>query len=117
MAKFDVAATFASYNLASLEEVAADLNKMIAAKQEEERNTLLAKLAEIAGKKGFKLEDLLPQPVRKRAIVAPKYRDPATKATWTGRGRTPPWMPASKDKWDSMRIPESEAAAVAAVLQ
>lgn len=27
-----------------------------------------------------------------RGSVAPKYRDPATGATWAGRGRTPKWM-------------------------
>ena len=27
-----------------------------------------------------------------RATVAPKYRDPATGATWTGRGREPVWI-------------------------
>ena len=29
--------------------------------------------------------------------VAPKYRDPATGATWTGRGRPPRWI-ADKDQ-------------------
>ncbi len=28
----------------------------------------------------------------RRATVAPKYRDPATGKTWTGRGKTPGWM-------------------------
>ena len=28
----------------------------------------------------------------KRMTVAPKYRDPATGKTWTGRGKTPGWM-------------------------
>lgn len=28
------------------------------------------------------------------ATVAPKYRDPETGATWTGRGRPPVWMAA-----------------------
>ena len=27
-----------------------------------------------------------------RARVAPKYRDPATGQTWTGRGRAPKWL-------------------------
>ena len=27
-----------------------------------------------------------------RAAVAPKYRDPATGATWTGRGKAPKWI-------------------------
>ncbi len=32
-----------------------------------------------------------------RGKVAPKYRDPATGNTWTGRGRTPLWL-AGHDK-------------------
>jgi len=27
-----------------------------------------------------------------RGSVAPKYRDPATGATWTGRGKAPKWI-------------------------
>lgn len=27
-----------------------------------------------------------------RAVVAAKYRDPATGATWTGRGKAPKWL-------------------------
>lgn len=27
-----------------------------------------------------------------RSTVAPKYRDPATGATWTGRGKPPKWI-------------------------
>lgn len=29
-----------------------------------------------------------------KSTVAPKYRDPETGATWTGRGRAPVWMAA-----------------------
>ncbi len=29
-----------------------------------------------------------------KSSVPPKYRDPATGATWTGRGRAPVWMAA-----------------------
>ena len=28
----------------------------------------------------------------KGGVVAPKYRDPATGATWTGRGKAPLWI-------------------------
>ena len=33
-------------------------------------------------------------PAKKKsgAVAAPKYRDPATGATWTGRGRPPRWL-------------------------
>lgn len=30
----------------------------------------------------------------KRTTVAPKYRDPASGKTWTGRGKTPAWLAA-----------------------
>ncbi len=32
-----------------------------------------------------------------RGTVAPKYRDPATGATWTGRGKPPKWI-ADEDR-------------------
>lgn len=28
----------------------------------------------------------------RRSVVAPKYRDPSSGATWSGRGRMPRWM-------------------------
>lgn len=31
----------------------------------------------------------------KRSVVAPKYRDAATGATWTGRGKQPKWLAAA----------------------
>lgn len=35
----------------------------------------------------------------KRASVAPKYRDPKTGATWSGRGRAPAWIGKNRDKF------------------
>ncbi len=34
-------------------------------------------------------------PKDKRSVVAPKYRDSATGATWTGRGKQPKWLAAA----------------------
>lgn len=31
-----------------------------------------------------------------RAPVPPKYRDPVTKKTWSGRGKTPKWFSAKE---------------------
>ncbi len=33
----------------------------------------------------------------RRSVVAPKYRDPASGATWSGRGRMPRWMAEAVD--------------------
>lgn len=38
----------------------------------------------------------------RRASVAPKFRDPVTGTTWSGRGRTPSWL-EGKDK-DSFKV-------------
>ena len=35
------------------------------------------------------------RPADARKKVAPKYRDPATGSTWTGRGLKPRWVPAA----------------------
>lgn len=32
------------------------------------------------------------KPMREKVSVAPKYRDPATGQTWTGRGKPPTWI-------------------------
>jgi DNA-binding protein H-NS len=46
---------------------------------------------------GLTAADLVVASSRKNGVkagskVAPKYRDPATGATWTGRGLKPKWM-------------------------
>ena len=33
-----------------------------------------------------------------RAPVAPKYRDPKTGATWSGRGKAPQWIAGAKNR-------------------
>jgi DNA-binding protein H-NS len=33
--------------------------------------------------------------IDKRSVVAPKYRDPSTNTTWTGRGKQPKWLSAA----------------------
>lgn len=33
-----------------------------------------------------------------KQTVPPKYRDPATGQTWTGRGRTPRWLTAAEEQ-------------------
>ncbi|TES62187.1 H-NS histone family protein [Burkholderia cepacia] len=35
---------------------------------------------------------------RPKADAAPKYRDPKTGATWTGRGRAPAWIVEAKNR-------------------
>jgi DNA-binding protein H-NS len=41
---------------------------------------------------------------KERASLPPKYMDPKTGATWTGRGRAPGWLGRNRDKF---LIPEA----------
>jgi DNA-binding protein H-NS len=41
---------------------------------------------------GLTVNDISPRGPKAGQTVAPKYRDPATGATWTGRGKPPRWL-------------------------
>ena len=68
----------------------------------EEVAEVKAKLAELAEKSGFGLDELFGKGRRGKngkGTVAAKYRNPADAAqTWTGRGRMPLWIKALTDK-------------------
>lgn len=54
-----------------------------------------SRIREIMQASGIAVEDLQvdKKKVEKaRSSVAPKYKDPATGKTWTGRGRAPAWL-------------------------
>lgn len=51
-----------------------------------------------------------PSDLKPRAIVAPKYRDPQTGQTWTGRGKPPLWI-ADKNRDDFLIEKQEELAA------
>ncbi|MFJ1260554.1 H-NS family nucleoid-associated regulatory protein [Cupriavidus sp. CuC1] len=38
-------------------------------------------------------------PAKPKASLPPKYQDPKTGATWTGRGRAPAWLGKNRDKF------------------
>jgi DNA-binding protein H-NS len=50
-----------------------------------------------------------------RAAAAPKYRDPTTGVTWSGRGRTPVWLASyiaagkSKEEFAIVNAPAAQA--------
>jgi len=45
-----------------------------------------------------------------KAVAAPKYRDPATGKTWTGRGKPPNWIAGAKDRGQFLIADEGIAA-------
>lgn len=75
----------------------AALEQQIAAAREAEVTEAIHQVRTLVESLGLTHEDVFP-PARKRrttGLVAPRYQDPATGHTWTGRGKPPVWI---KDK-------------------
>jgi len=76
-----------------------EIEKQIAEIRAAEQAEALAKVRNLIRLHNISLTDVFE---RKAAIkpaarkVAPKYRDPDTGTTWTGRGRSPAWFDASR---------------------
>jgi len=84
-------------------ELKSRIEKMIEARIKREREALLRKLDAIRGYEAMTAKSVNGAPhvnggngkKKRRAKPAPKYRDPITGATWTGRGMHPRWMRAA----------------------
>lgn len=71
------------------------LEQQLAAAHAAELKTVIAQTRQIVVEYGLTAEDLgLATKAKKRkgGTVAPKYQDPKTGQTWTGRGRAPAWI-------------------------
>ena len=95
-----------SMTVAELRALHSDVAALIERRVAEERNSVLEKIKELAAGAGISLDELVrgagARPVSqktkasdKRGTVAPKYRDPSSGTTWTGRGRKPKWVEAA----------------------
>ena len=78
------------------------LEAQIAAVREAETADAIAKVKALVADYGLTAEDIFGGAKRASKAkggskVAPKYRDPETGATWTGRGVAPKWI-AGKDR-------------------
>lgn len=75
----------------------AELEKQIEAARKQELADAIAKIKSLMAQYGITLADLGAKapakgPSTKRSKLPPKYRNPATGETWTGRGRQPKWV-------------------------
>lgn len=73
----------------------AKLEEQLAAAHAAELETVIAQTRQIVLEYGLTAEDLglvTKAKKRKGGTVAPKYQDPKSGATWTGRGRAPAWI-------------------------
>ena len=83
----------------------AEIEKKIAEAQREAKSSAIAQVRALMAEHGLSMADLASKaPAAPRAAgkkggsggkVAPKYRDPATGNTWSGRGLQPNWLKAA----------------------
>lgn len=90
---------------AELRQQLAELEEQAALARANEAADVLADIKAKVAEFGFSEEDIFGRrPGRRRAgapaghHVAPKYQDPSTGATWTGRGRAPRWIVDAKNR-------------------
>jgi DNA-binding protein H-NS len=66
------------------------------AQERQHRADVLRAMKELLAQHGFKPAELgavrSGKATGARALIAPQYRDPATGATWSGRGTEPAWI-------------------------
>lgn len=79
-----------------------ELDQKIEQARTQELDAALQQIRELMDQYGISVQEIMPTgaraPVRReRAKVEPKYRDPATGITWSGRGKPPAWI-AGKDR-------------------
>lgn len=70
----------------------AALEAQIAQAQAERKAEGIAAARALIQEHGLTAADVYPPAKSKGSVGAPKYRDPATGATWTGRGKPPNWI-------------------------
>jgi DNA-binding protein H-NS len=75
----------------------AELEAQIAQAQAERKAEGIAAARALIQEHDLTAADVFPQGKAKSSVGVPKYRDPATGATWTGRGKPPNWI-VGKDR-------------------
>lgn len=80
----------------------AKLEEQLEAARQMELASAIQQVRQIVEEYGLTAEDLgfaTKGKKRKGAIVAPKYMDPKTGATWSGRGRALAWIGKNRDRF------------------
>lgn len=80
----------------------AKLEEQLEGARVKELEAVIQQVRQIVEEYGLTAEDIglsFKRGAGKKKIVAPKYRDPKTGATWTGRGRAPAWIGKNRDKF------------------
>jgi len=77
----------------------AELEAQIAQAQAEAKAQAVAQARALIAEHGLTAADVFPpQGKPKGSVGVPKYRDPGTGVTWTGRGKPPLWIKDAADR-------------------
>ncbi len=68
-----------------------DAEKQIKAKQAEERKAVIQKMRQVAIDAGYDPDELMGKSKKATGKLPPKYRDPESGKTWSGKGPVPKW--------------------------
>jgi DNA-binding protein H-NS len=92
---------------AALDRQAAELEKQLAQARKEERSGVITQIKSLMAEHGLTVEDLAgkvakagkapKESANKGRTVAPKFKDPTSGDTWSGRGLKPRWLAAALD--------------------
>lgn len=90
----------------------AQLDEQIASQRKEELADAIQKVRSIVAEYDLSADDVFSTRGTKKTTagskVAPKYRNPQTGATWSGRGKPPLWIAASTDEERKMFLIENQ---------
>nr|WP_285844089.1 H-NS histone family protein [Ralstonia pickettii] len=78
------------------------LEQQLEAARRAELDGAVQQVRQIVQEYGLTVDDLglaIKAKKRKGTTVAPKYMDPKTGATWSGRGRAPAWIGKNRDRF------------------
>lgn len=88
-------------SLKELLEQQAELSRKIDQVRRQEQGEAVAKARQLIAEFGLTVQQVFPKNGERASTkgtkVAPKYRDPVSGGTWTGRGKPPAWI-AGKDR-------------------
>ncbi len=79
----------------------AELKKQAEQARKQEIASAVAQIKSLMEEYGITIKDLSKSSkssASKRDAVPPKYRDPVTGKTWTGRGKPPKWIADAKNR-------------------
>ncbi|KFX28656.1 H-NS family nucleoid-associated regulatory protein [Ralstonia solanacearum] len=81
----------------------AKLDEQLETARQKELAEVTERVRQVVLEYGLTAEDIGLAPKRNKrgpkSTVAPKYRDPKTGATWSGRGRAPAWIGKNRDRF------------------